>query len=131
MVTTRVIDFDRAARGVSRESRRDLRKSARRSVGLAAARAVSRVEPLESRVLFSADAIRDAAGFSTYTLGPTDDKSLMASLDFSVDFYGGSYDTLFVNNNGNLTFGAGLTRYETTSLDMPFFFVKLVNFPAA
>jgi PKD repeat protein len=102
----------------TRARRESARRTARRSVGLAAARPASRVEPLESRVLFSADAIRDAAGFSTNTLGPTDDKSLMASLDFSVDFYGGSYDTLFVNNNGNLTFGAGLTRYETTSLDM-------------
>jgi hypothetical protein len=96
------------------------RETARRSIGLAAARAASRVEPLESRVLFSADAIRDLDGFYTNTLGAVDDRSVLTSLNFEspINFYGGSYDTVWVNNNGNLSFGAAFSSYRTTSLDL-------------
>jgi hypothetical protein len=56
-------------------------------------------------------------GFATGTLGQTDDGSSGSiSLGFTVDFYGLTYDSLYVNNNGNLTFGASFGAYSPTAL---------------
>ena len=42
---------------------------------------------------------------TTIALGDDDSKSI--PLGFSFPFYGGNYDSVFVNSDGNLTFGAG------------------------
>src|SRR5205807_2328478 len=54
-------------------------------------------------------AIRTNAGFQASSLGPNDDDSSAAvNLGFSnpINFYGNTYTSLFVNNNGNVAFGA-------------------------
>src|SRR3712207_6529314 len=82
---------------------------ARRGPQVPAAReaAPCRLESLESRVLFSA--IRHVPEFMADTLGPADDASRFTSLGFAspVNFYGQSYYGLYVNNNGNVSFGGG------------------------
>jgi len=66
-------------------------------------------------------------GFNTTVFGPNDDGSYPCtgqgsgvpegctpsaiSLPFSVNFFGTNYNQLYVNNNGNLTFGAPLATY--------------------
>ena len=87
-------------------------ESARRSIGLAA-RAASRVEPLESRVLFSADAIRDAGRVLHQQpwARPTTGRC-MAALDFSaLDFYGGSYSSRLRQQQRQRHVRRGLTSY--------------------
>lgn len=45
------------------------------------------------------------SGFDSYSLAGNDDGSTSAlSLPFSLNFYGTSYSSLYLNNNGNLTF---------------------------
>jgi RHS repeat-associated protein len=67
------------------------------------------------------------AGFDQSSYGPNDDGSWdcvgqndgvptgctpsSVSLPFSIDFFGTSYDSLYLNNNGNVTFGAPLGTY--------------------
>ncbi|MBC7761680.1 MAG: hypothetical protein H7201_07760, partial [Candidatus Saccharibacteria bacterium] len=49
---------------------------------------------------------------SANTLPRNDDGSTpKISLPFSLDFYGQTYDGLYVNNNGNVSFGAPLSTY--------------------
>lgn len=63
----------------------------------------------------TAAAIR--SGFDSQTLGRTDDGSTSASIGFDIDFFGTTYDSLFINNNGNATFGSALSNYTPLSLD--------------
>jgi len=57
-----------------------------------------------------ADPVR--AGFDSLTLGPIDDfNSDLATIGFTVDFFGTSYSSLFVNNNGNVTFDSALLTF--------------------
>jgi nidogen-like/fibronectin type III domain protein len=55
-------------------------------------------------------AIQNEAGCTTNTLARNDDGSTDASvpLTFSLNFYGAVYNSLWVNNNGNVTFTAPL-----------------------
>ncbi len=56
-------------------------------------------------------------GFDGNTLGATDDGSTgLVPIGFSPNFFGTTYDTLFVNNNGNVTFDAALGTYTPFSL---------------
>jgi hypothetical protein len=58
------------------------------------------------------------ASFSASTLGPSDDGSSTAvDLGFSLTFGGQSYAQVYVNNNGNLTFGAALGQYTPSALN--------------
>ena len=51
-------------------------------------------------------------GFNSTTLAATDDGSTgSVALGFSFNFYGTSYSTAFVNNNGNITFDDTLITY--------------------
>ncbi|MCK6485084.1 MAG: PKD domain-containing protein [Phycisphaerae bacterium] len=53
----------------------------------------------------------------TYTLamGPNDDGSTGAiALGFDFEFYGGLFNTVFINNNGNLSFGGPFGTYTPT-----------------
>ncbi|HEV2845750.1 MAG TPA: hypothetical protein VG477_12940, partial [Thermoanaerobaculia bacterium] len=47
-------------------------------------------------------------------LAAGDDTSTPVSLAFNFPYQGGSYNTVFVNSNGNLTFGAGSTDFSET-----------------
>jgi hypothetical protein len=68
-------------------------------------------------------------GFDQSTLSRNDDGYTgLVGIGFTVDFFGNSYDNLYVNNNGNVTFGYTLgtyTPYNLTTTDRaiiaPFF----------
>lgn len=52
------------------------------------------------------------AGFGALTQQPNDDQSSSElDLPFAVNFFGATYDSFFVNNNGNVTFGAALGTF--------------------
>ena len=69
------------------------------------------------------DAIRDLPGCETNTLPRNDDGSTgEILLPFSIDFFGTTYDSLWVNNNGNVTFDGPLgtfTPFDLTSTETP------------
>jgi len=53
----------------------------------------------------SATAIRNPGGFNTNTLAANDDGSTaQIALPFTLNFFGSSFNSLYVNNNGNVTF---------------------------
>ena len=60
----------------------------------------------------TASAIVNDSGCSTHHLARNDDGSTArVALPFAVNFYNQYYDSLFVNNNGNVTFSAPLPTY--------------------
>ncbi len=73
-----------------------------------------------------AGAIRNLPGFNTTVYGPNDDLSYpctsfactptLVPIGFSVTFYGNTYDHLFLNNNGNVTFDSALPTYTPFGL---------------
>lgn len=64
-----------------------------------------------------AGAIHDAAMFTGNTLAANDDGSTGAvNIGFTVDFFGTNYSSLFVNNNGNVTFDSPLSTFTPFSL---------------
>jgi len=57
-------------------------------------------------------------GFTQQTLPANDDGSTgLVPLPFPVNFYGATYESLYVNNNGNLTFTEPLSQYTPQSLN--------------
>jgi hypothetical protein len=73
------------------------------------------LERLEHRWVPSA--VRDLNGFSAATLPRGDDNSSRAvPLGFSIDFHGKTFDSLYVNNNGNVTFGSASGSFNPYSL---------------
>ncbi|MEQ9259818.1 MAG: trypsin-like serine protease [Roseovarius sp.] len=61
--------------------------------------------------------IRNPADFECFGLAANDDASANAvPLGFSINFGGTTYDTVNVNNNGNLTFGGALASYSPNPL---------------
>lgn len=46
--------------------------------------------------------------------GRNDDGYMSLNLGFNVTFFGTTYNSLFVNNNGNVSFGAGISAYVPT-----------------
>lgn len=57
-------------------------------------------------------------GFSSYTLAGNDDGSTNSvSLPFAITFYGHTYSSLFINNNGNFTFNGPLGEFTPRSLN--------------
>jgi len=65
---------------------------------------------------FSA-AVRDPSGANANTLAPNDDGSAgPVNLGFTVNFFGANTNTVFVNNNGNLTFNNALSQYTPNGL---------------
>lgn len=62
--------------------------------------------------------LEDADGLTILTLDPNDDGSAgPVDLGFSINFGGQSYSQLYVNNNGNLTFGTSLSQYTPSTLE--------------
>ena len=58
-------------------------------------------------------------GFNQFTLPANDDGSTSSPvpLPFAIDFYGTSYSSLYVNNNGNLTMGQPFGSYTPQSMN--------------
>src|SRR5690349_7167406 len=57
-------------------------------------------------------AIREARGFNANSLPPNDDRSSgRVPLGFDANFFGSTYPTVYVNNNGNITFQGPLANY--------------------
>jgi Nidogen-like/Divergent InlB B-repeat domain len=62
-------------------------------------------------------AIRHLPGFTANVLPPNDDQSTNEiSLPFTLNFFGTNFSSLFVNNNGNVTFGQALSDFTPTGL---------------
>lgn len=62
-------------------------------------------------------AVWNLDGCSTGSLPPNDDGSTdELALPFTVNFFGEAYSSLFVNNNGNVTFGQPLSSYTPQGL---------------
>src|SRR5581483_4424639 len=56
-------------------------------------------------------------GFSSSTLAANDDGSTSAvALGFAVDFFGSNTSTVYVNNNGNITFNGALSQFTPNGL---------------
>lgn len=56
-------------------------------------------------------------GFDQNSLGRNDDDSSgVVSLPFAANFFGTTYNSLFVNNNGNVTFNSPLDEFTPTGL---------------
>jgi gliding motility-associated-like protein len=56
----------------------------------------------------------------TLALAPNDDGSSgLITLPFTFSFYGETYTSLYVNNNGNVTFGAPLSGYSSNAFPSP------------
>ncbi len=48
--------------------------------------------------------------------GRNDDGFSFLNLGFNVNFFGTTYNSLFINNNGNVSFGSGISAYVPTGL---------------
>lgn len=60
----------------------------------------------------NAGAVAPSAGCTTNVLPPNDDGSTDAvALPFTLNFFGNSYGSLYVNNNGNVTFNGRMSTY--------------------
>ncbi|MBO1268114.1 nidogen-like domain-containing protein [Arthrobacter cavernae] len=85
------------------------------AVFLAAALAA---QPLVAQaVMEPAEAIINAAECNANVLRANDDSSSASvQLPFGVNFYGSSFESLWVNNNGNVTFDGPLSTYTPFGL---------------
>ncbi len=64
-----------------------------------------------------ANAIKSLAGCTTNTLPANDDGSTdLVTLPFTLNFFGTNYSSLYVNNNGNVTFDTPLSTFTPFSL---------------
>lgn len=69
------------------------------------------------RTAFAQDAFRGNAGFDSASLAGNDDSSTgLVNIGFTVNFYGLTFNQLYVNNNGNVTFDQALSTYTPFSL---------------
>ncbi|MBI4876537.1 MAG: putative Ig domain-containing protein [Acidobacteria bacterium] len=63
-------------------------------------------------------AIRDLAGFREHSIARNDDgSSSLQQLGFNINFFGRQRSTVYVNNNGNVTFDAALATYTPFGLE--------------
>lgn len=102
-------------------------------VGFAGASAFAAVITLPESALSSSPGVYTANGYYTNNLGAVavmtgggnaanvggangrnDDGFAALNLGFDVTFYGNTYNSLFMNNNGNLSFGAGISAFVPT-----------------
>jgi len=65
-----------------------------------------------------AQAVRSNPGFNAASIPRNDDGSTASSIDlgFDVNFFGASFRSAFVNNNGNITFGGPLSTFTPEGL---------------
>jgi hypothetical protein len=83
-----------------------------RSMSAAALAVVLAVPAMQAE----AGAIRDAGLFTTVLPGNDDGSAGPVAMGFTIDFFGVSRSTLFVNNNGNVTFDAALSTFTPFNL---------------
>lgn len=70
------------------------------------------IQPVAVQAAPDAGAVVSTADCSQNALGPNDDSSTSpVPLPFGVNFYGTSYEKLWINNNGNVTFDRPLSTY--------------------
>ena len=63
-------------------------------------------------------AIRHLSGFTANVIPPNDDgSSIQINLPFAINFFGTTFNSLFVNNNGNVTFGQSLSEFTPSGLN--------------
>jgi hypothetical protein len=75
-----------------------------------------RLERLEDRYVPAA--IRALPGFTVNSLAANDDNSTGAvNVGFNLNFFGVQSNTVFVNNNGNITFGSAFPTFTPTALN--------------
>ena len=68
-------------------------------------------------VYIATAAVRDNAGFRQTSLARNDDDSSSEQqIGFTLNFFGRTRSSLFVNNNGNVTFGGGLSEFTPFGL---------------
>jgi hypothetical protein len=98
-----------------------------------AATAQAAVVTLPQSTLRSSPGVYTAGGYYTTTLGPNivttgggnganvglasgrnDDGFMALNLGFNFTLYGSTYSSLFINNNGNVSFGSGISDYVPT-----------------
>ena len=92
--------------------RLSVRRSRRIYVLLAALAALLAVSFGPTVASASAGSMQRLPGCTTNALAANDDQSSEETeLGFSVNFEGNNYSKLFVNNNGNVTFGASLFQF--------------------
>ena len=106
------------------------------AVGLAAMLAPlaqAAITTIPQAALNPSPGVYTAGGYYTNTLGPNivttgggnasnvgqadgrnDDGFMALNLGFSVTFFGTTYNSLFINNNGNVSFGAGISDFVPT-----------------
>jgi hypothetical protein len=103
------------------------------ALALGAASAQAAITTLPQSVLSSSPGVYTASGYYTDVLGPNivttgggnaanvgavngrnDDGFMALSLGFNVSFFGTVYNSLFINNNGNVSFGAGISAFVPT-----------------
>jgi len=78
------------------------------------------LEPFSASLapLASASAIVQDTGCLARTLGPSDDGSTpRIALPFSINFFGTTQNSLFINNNGNVTFNSPLGTFTPFSIN--------------
>jgi hypothetical protein len=74
------------------------------------------IEALEGRLV--PNAIRSVPGFTTNSLPhEDDDPSPSANVGFNLNFFGVQSSQVFVNNNGNITFGTPFATFTPTALN--------------
>jgi len=62
------------------------------------------------------DAVR--SGFDSNSLSANDDGSTgLVDIGFTIDFFGTEYSSLYVNNNGNLSFGTSVSTFTPTTIN--------------
>src|SRR5690606_10168732 len=55
----------------------------------------------------------------TLAMAPNDDgSSAMIYIPFTFDFYGQNYTSLYINNNGNISFGQDIFTYSASAFPM-------------
>lgn len=76
------------------------------------------IKPLLRMAAVGTEAIRSDAGFAAHVLDRNDDGSTaLVPIGFSIAYGGVSRSSLYVNNNGNVTFDAAMSTYTPFSLN--------------
>src|SRR5437870_2923857 len=83
-----------------------------------AAAILARARPPAAHATDLSGAIVNAADCTQHRIPPNDDDSTSSSvpIGFTLNFFGRSYDQLWVNNNGNVTFDGPLSTYTPFGL---------------
>lgn len=103
------------------------------AIGLSLGMSHAALITIPQSALNASPGVYTAGGYYTNTLGPNivttggasaadignpsgrnDDGFMKVNLGFNVTFFGSTYSSLFINNNGNVSFGSGFTSYIPT-----------------